>query len=199
VSEKGPGREYLEALARELRVSWRYRRRVIAEIAAHIDEAVERERRLGAGMEEAERVAVRRLGPVGTVADGLAGAHREAVAAARERALRTIASVGAAVVVACASLARLTTGDSDAHLGLEAAAAIAVAIAVLLIDVSQRASRHAGVALACVTAFWIATTAALVSDGEIAFCGITLLAVGAAATIVYGARRVRFRPRRGSP
>jgi DNA-binding PadR family transcriptional regulator len=43
-----PAHEYLEALRRELGVRGRYRRRVLAEIEAHID-AVEREQRLGLG------------------------------------------------------------------------------------------------------------------------------------------------------
>jgi hypothetical protein len=196
VSECGPGREFLDALARELRVGWRYRRRVIAELADHLDEAVERERRLGAGAEEAERVAIRRLGAVGVVADRLVAARREAVALARERALGTLVTIVAALVVACASVARAATGDSDAHLGVEAAAAIAGAVAVLLTDACPRASRRVGIALVGVIAVLIAAATVVASDGDVTFCGLTLLGVGGIATVRRCGRRLRWRPGR---
>jgi hypothetical protein len=197
VNENGPGREYIEALAGELRVGWRYRRRVLAEIAAHLEDGVERERRLGAAPDEAERLAIQRLGPVGRVAEELDRAHREGFVLARVRMLRILSNLGAALVVACASLAGLATGDSDGHLGLEAAAAITAAMAFLLVDTSQRTSRYVAIALGCVVLAWTATTAALVSDGELEFCALTALGVGAGATLVYWARRAGLTPRRG--
>jgi hypothetical protein len=195
VSADGPGRQYLDALARELRVGWRYRRRALAEIAAHFDDVAECERRRGASAEEAERVAIRRLGAVGTVADEFSRSRRDALALARVRALGASAYLGAALVVACALLARLTVGDSDGHLGLETAAAIASAVAVMLIDRWPGRAGRARIALTCVSAVWIATTAALLTSGDVLFCGLTLLGVGAAVTLVYRARRLRWRPR----
>jgi hypothetical protein len=199
MNENGPGREYLEALAGELRVGRRYRRRVLAEVAAHLEDAAERERRLGAGPDEAEHLAIQRLGPVGSVAEELAGAHREGFVLARVRTLRRISTFGAALVLACALLARVATSDSDGHLGLEAAAAVTAAMVLLLVDTSQRAPRYVAIALACVVLAWTATTAALLSDGEFEFCALTALGVGAGATFVYWARRARFTPRRGPP
>jgi hypothetical protein len=172
---------------------------VLAEIAGHIEDVAERERRRGAGAQDAERVAIRRLGSARAVAAELSAARRETIALARQRALRWMAYLAAVLVLACASLARLTTGDADGHLGLEVVAAVAALIAVLLIDGWRRAGARVGSAVVCVVGVWIAASAALVGAGDVAFCGQVLLGVGGAATILHAARRVRLGPRRGAP
>lgn len=190
MSEEQPGRFYLEALARELSVGRRYRRRALAEIADHIDEVCERERHRGASAEEAERIALLRLGAVEVVAGDLSIAWREAVMLARVRALRLIAVFGAVLVVACASLAGLVLGGSDEHLGAEAVSAVCAALALMLIDGRRRGFARVGALLLGVIVVWIAVSAVLISDGDVAYCGSVLLAVSGTAALAYGARRL---------
>jgi hypothetical protein len=74
VSATGPAQEYLHALNRELRVGRRYRRRVLQELAGHIEDAAARERGLGLSADQAQRRAVERLGSIGTVAERISTA-----------------------------------------------------------------------------------------------------------------------------
>jgi hypothetical protein len=59
---------YLQALAGRLVGSSRARKRLLAELRHHLDEAVAVERARGAEAAEAERLAVERLGPAALVA-----------------------------------------------------------------------------------------------------------------------------------
>jgi hypothetical protein len=69
VSGAGPAQKYLEAVGQELRVGRRYRRRVLAELASHIEDAAEREQELGLSSHEAQRHAIERVGAPETVAE----------------------------------------------------------------------------------------------------------------------------------
>jgi hypothetical protein len=94
--------EYLAAISRELRVRRRYRRRVLAELAAHIEDAVADERSRGASTEEAVRRSLDRLGGAEALAAGLTVAHRDSIAVTQRRAIRLTGYLGAAV---CCSVA----------------------------------------------------------------------------------------------
>lgn len=197
MNEPGDARDYLEALARELRVGRGYRRRALAEIAGHIDDIVEQERRRGTSTEEAERVAVRRLGSVSVVARELCTSRRETLAQCRERRRTTLAILGAAVVVACATFAKLATGKPDDHLGLEAVAAISSAIALFACG-SRVLSQRTRPVLAAVAGVWIGTSAVLAGDGDLVYCGLVAGLVAASAAAVVWTRRLGWRLRGGA-
>ena len=197
MSSPGPTQEYLDAIDKELRVGRRYRRRILAELADHIEEGSERERRHGMSAEQAQRRAIERVGGVAAVAEHFSTTHRDFRASERAKGIRLMAYLGACVVLACATLAPLATGDSDSHLGLEISATIAAALAVLLLDLSGWASKRVSALLAGVAGAWIAAAAILVRDGDALFCGQVLGGVLIAAALLSATRRVNLRPRRG--
>ena len=193
MSGAGPAQEYLEAVGQELRVGRRYHRRVLEELAAHIEDAAEREQRLGLSAEDAERRAIERVGPADTVAERFTTTGCRA----RERPVRVMANLGACLVLACATLAPLTAGDSDGHLWLEVSATLAAALAVLLLDVRPWASRRASVVPAGVAGVWIAVLVILIRDGDVAFCAQVFGGVLLASMLLSATRRLSLRPRRG--
>jgi hypothetical protein len=197
VSTAGPTQEYLDAVGKELRVGRRYRRRILTELADHIEEGSERERRHGMSAEQAQRRAIERVGGVATVAEHFSTTHRDSRASMRGKGIRLTAYLGVFVVLACITLAPLAAGDSDSHLGLEISATIAAALAVLLLDLSVWASQRVSALLAGVVGVWIAAAVVLVRDGDALFCGQVFAGVLIAAALLSAARRVTMRPRRG--
>jgi hypothetical protein len=197
VSAADPAREYLDAVGRELRVGRRYRRRVLAELAGHIEDASERERRLGTGAEQAQRRAIERVGSVDAVAARFSTTHRSSRAGLREKRVRSMAYLGACVVLACAALAPLATGNSDGHLGLEVAATLVAAVAVLLLDIWMWTAKRVSALLAGVVGVWIAGGVILVRDGDPLFCGQVFAGALIAAVVLSATRRLNLRPRRG--
>lgn len=193
MSGTGPAREYLDAVGQELRVARRYRRRVLAELAAHIEDAAEREQRLGLSAEDAQRRAIERVGPADTVAERFTVTRR----LGRERGVRMLANLGACLVLACATLAPLIAADSDGHLWLEVSATLAAALTVLLLDLSPWASKRVAVVSAAVACVWIAAAVALVRDGDVLFCVQVFGGVLIASTLLAVTRRLSLRPRRG--
>jgi hypothetical protein len=197
VSRADPAQKYLEAVGQDLRVGRRYRRRVLEELASHIEDAAEREQRLGLSAEDAQLRAIERVGAPKTVAERFSSARRAARASARERRVRLMGYVGAGLVVACATLAPLNAPDSsDAHLWLEVSATLAAALAVLLLDVWAWASKRVSAVLAGVACVWVATFVILVRDGDVVFCGQVLGGVLLAAMLLSATRRLSLRPRR---
>jgi hypothetical protein len=192
-----PARDYLDSVGRELRVGRRYRRRVLSELAGHIEDASEREQRLGMGAEQAQRRAIERIGSVDAVAARFSTMHRSSRARQREKRVRSMAYMGAIVVVACAALAPVATGDSDGHLGLEAAATVVAAVAVLLLDTWMGTSKRVSALLAGVVGVWIAGAVILVRDGDPLFCGKVFAGALIAAVLLSATRRLSLRPRRG--
>jgi uncharacterized membrane protein YeaQ/YmgE (transglycosylase-associated protein family) len=195
VSATGPAQEYLHALNRELRVGRRYRRRVLQELAGHIEDAAARERGLGLSADQAQRRAVERLGSIDTVAERISTTRRASRTGARERCVRFMAYLGACVVLACASLLPLVAGDSDGHLGLEVAAALTAAAAVLLVDLWTLTSRRVSAVLVGLGCVWAAAAVALIRDGDALFCAQVFAGVLGAAVLLSVARRLRLRPR----
>lgn len=65
---EGPVQEYLRALRRELRRDPILARRAVEEAADHLQQIVAAERRNGMSQRDAEEAAVRRFGPVGSLA-----------------------------------------------------------------------------------------------------------------------------------
>jgi hypothetical protein len=106
--------EWLRALAGSLQGSRRRRRRLLAELAGHLEEATAEELAAGLSNAEAEAVALRRMGAAATVAD-----HWNAEAAARRTAVRArvvvLAVLAAALVTPVALAQRSGTGHSPAH------------------------------------------------------------------------------------
>ncbi|TMK99160.1 MAG: hypothetical protein E6G34_06615 [Actinobacteria bacterium] len=192
MSVKGPAKEYLEALSDELRVGGRYRRRVLEELASHIDDAAERDQARGMSVEEAQRRAIERVGPVPAVAERFSTTRRLWRASACGRGVRVMAYLGAAVVLVCALAAPFTIRDSDGHLGLEVTAALIAAVALLLFDLWTPTSKRALTVLAGVVGVWLAAGVRLVSDGDVLFCVQVYGCVLAAAVLLSARRRLNM-------
>jgi hypothetical protein len=170
---------------------------VLEEIAAHLEEAAERERRGGLSAGEAERRAIERVGPVPAVAERCSVTRQRSVAGARERALRALPWLAAVVVFACVSLVSLTAEEPDRHLGIEVVAAVAAALAVLLFDIWDGAARRVSALLAGTAGVWVGASVLLASEGDALFCVLVLAGVLGAAGLLYAGRRLHWRPRRG--
>ena len=197
MSGAGPAQKYLEAVGQELRVGRRYRRRVLEELASHIEDAAGREQQLGLSSHDAQRRAIERAGAPETVAKHFSCAHRVVRASTRKRRVRLMGYVGACLVVACATLAALTAPDSsDGHLGLEVSATLAAALAVLLLDAWSWAAKSVAAVLAGVACVWIAAVVILVRDGDVLFCAQVFGGVLLAAILLSATRRLSLRPHR---
>jgi hypothetical protein len=197
VSGAGPEQKYLEAVGKELRVGRRYRQRVLAELASHIEDAAEREQQLGLSSREAQRRAIERVGAPETVAEHFSFARRVARASAPKRRVRLMGYLGACLVVACAALAPLGAPDSsDGHLGLEVSATLAAALAVLLLDTSSWGAKRGAAVLAGVACVWIAAVVILVRDGDVLFCAQVFGGVLLAAMLLSATRRLSLRAHR---
>ena len=92
------GERFLAGVAVGLRGPRRHRRRLLEELAAHLDDAVRAELDAGAGRVDAEAIALERLGDADAIARSWNG-HRRALRGARRRRL---AAVAFACVAACA-------------------------------------------------------------------------------------------------
>jgi hypothetical protein len=190
--------EYLAALAGELRMGARYRRRVLHELSMHLEDAVAAEQRRGLSPEEAERRALERLGELQAVADEFVAARRLWIASVQERAIRLAGYASAAVVVGCASLERLLTGDPDGHIGIELAVAIVSVVAILVIERAARARVCARATLLSVAGVWVTGTVLLISGGDVLFCLLVLGGVLGAGMLLYSARSIGRRVGRGT-
>lgn len=82
--------DFLADLAASLRGGRRHRRRLIAEVAAHIDDAVRAELAAGTSLSEAERIVLDRLGGAGVIARRW-NTDRSATRGRRRRRLGTLA------------------------------------------------------------------------------------------------------------
>jgi len=91
VNSDNPRETLLRAVAGELRVGRLARRRIIAELADHIDDAVDDLCGSGVPREEATLEAVRRLGDAETIADTFAVTHTRAAARSLLRVRRSLA------------------------------------------------------------------------------------------------------------
>jgi len=170
---------------------------VLEELASHLEDAAEREQRLGLSSMVAQRRAVERLGSPDTVAQRFSITRRVARAQARERGVRVTAYLGACLVLACAALAPITAGDADGHLGLEVSATLAAALAILLLDLRAWAAKPIAAALVGVGGVWIAAVVMLVRAGDVLFCAQVFGGVLLAAALLFATRRLSLRPRRG--
>lgn len=101
-----PRQSVLDALAAELRCGPRARRRILIELADHIDDAVDNLRGAGMPQDEAMREAVQRLGDPQSIANAFADSWAETGRLSRLRSRRSLAWVAVAamsVVMACAA------------------------------------------------------------------------------------------------
>jgi hypothetical protein len=108
-----PRKRVLKAVAGDLRVGPLARRRILAELADHIDDAVDDLRGTGIPLEEAVEEAVRRLGDARAIADAFAVAHTRAPHWSGLRTRRSLAWIAAAamsVVTAWAAELPQTSG-----------------------------------------------------------------------------------------
>jgi hypothetical protein len=113
VTSGDPRKRVLKAVAGELRVGPLARRRILTELADHIDDAVDDLRGTGTPREQAIEEAVRRLGDPQAIADAFAAAHTRAPAWSRLRGRRSLAWIAAAamsVVTAWAAELPQTSG-----------------------------------------------------------------------------------------
>ncbi|HEX5497063.1 MAG TPA: permease prefix domain 1-containing protein [Mycobacteriales bacterium] len=97
--DDGPVEAYLDRMFDLLAGSGGTGRRALAEVEAHLSEAVGEAQAGGASRIEAERLAVRRFGPVQTVAAGLLAARRGGFGALLRRVFATAWLVGGAGMV----------------------------------------------------------------------------------------------------
>jgi hypothetical protein len=197
VSGAGPAQKYLAAVEKDLRVGRRYRRRVLEELASHIEDAAEQEQRLGLSADDAQRRAIQRVGSPETVAARFSSARRAARTTVHERRVRLMGYVGACLVVACAVLAPLAAPDSsDGNLGLELSPVLVAVLAVLLLDAWAWASKRASAVLAGVASVWLAAVVTIIRDGHVLFCAQVFGGVLLAALLLSATRRLSLRPRR---
>ena len=98
MTDGDPRRRVLDAVAGELRVGPLARRRILAELADHLDDAVDDLRGAGVPRQEAIAEAVRRLGDPEAIADAFAVARVRAPLRSRLRARRSMAWIAAAAM-----------------------------------------------------------------------------------------------------
>lgn len=101
----GPRETVLRALAAELPVGPLARRRILAELADHIDDAVDDLRRSGLPRDEAMREAVRRLGDAETIARTFGATRTRAARWSRVHARRSLAWMMVAAMSAVTTVA----------------------------------------------------------------------------------------------
>jgi hypothetical protein len=98
VTSGEPRRRLLRAVARELHVGPLARRRILAELADHIDDAVDDLRGSGIPRQKAIEEALERLGDPQTIADAFAAVSTRAPTWSRLRARRSLAWIAAAAM-----------------------------------------------------------------------------------------------------